>query len=269
MAITTKSVEAVIEDVEGSSDPGEFVVVLSTDATDRDGDRLFADEWEQPLPSRIQFNGDHNHKLEATVGSGVPALENGRLVVRGAYASTAYAQTVRTLHKEGHAPYASVAYREKRNQKSAKPTRELINGSFVVVPSNPQSVLLSSKSSDTLTEDDPIVQWLKTMREMSEIVTKITGEEKVDLPTGMPADGVAKHYLPEGFTADVEMDGEKSSQTLTIKDASGKVLLAHKFPAPEAPPAPAAANSAAEDEAKTFATLRAKAFGFESRHQFD
>lgn len=87
-----------------------------------------------------------------TVGSGVPRIdESGRLVVDGTYASTAHAQTTRSLVSEGHVDSVSVAFRNVGKGKSAK--RELVNGSFVVVPANPEAKVLSSKSALLLKED--------------------------------------------------------------------------------------------------------------------
>lgn len=154
MHIQTKSVQATIEDIESDSGPGEFEVVLATSDLDRDGDTLLGDEWELPLPQRIQFNTDHDHSVAATVGSAVPELVGDKIVCRGTYATTQHAQDTRQLVRDGHITHVSVAYREKRNQKSAKPVRELINGSFVVVPANTKAVVLESKSADIEVESD-------------------------------------------------------------------------------------------------------------------
>src|SRR5258708_36041189 len=112
MDIVTKRINGVIEDIETSSGPGEFMVRLTTHDLDRDGDELDGKDWELPLPNRIQFNTDHDHKVASTVGSAIPQLEVDDIVCRGTYASTDHAQTTRTLVKEGHVPHVSVAYRE-------------------------------------------------------------------------------------------------------------------------------------------------------------
>ena len=146
MDIKTKTVEATIEDVEGSSGPGEFVVALTTEDLDREGDELKGNEWQLPLPDHITFVNDHTHKVNSIVGSAIPTLEDGKVMCRGTYATTQNAQDTRQLVKGGHLPNVSVAFREKRDSKSGKVTRELINGSFVVVPANPNAKVLASKS---------------------------------------------------------------------------------------------------------------------------
>ena len=147
MNIRTKSVEASVSPVESENPNGEFDVILSTAALDRDGEKLFIDEWKTPLPDRITFDSDHGMSVATTVGSGVPSIEDGVLRVKGTFASTEHAQTVRTLVNEGHITKTSVAFRSQRDRKSGNVTRELLNGAFVAVPANEEAVVLSSKAA--------------------------------------------------------------------------------------------------------------------------
>lgn len=156
MDIITKAVNATIEDTSASADefPGTFLVELSNESLDRDGDTLKADEWETPLPERITFVNDHTHKMKSVVGSAAPELVGGKILCKGEWAATDDAQDTRKVIK--HVPYVSVAYREKRNQKAGTVSRELVNGSFVVVPANVGARVLASKSFDELDADTPI-----------------------------------------------------------------------------------------------------------------
>lgn len=156
MDIITKAVNATITDTSASADefPGTFEVELSNESLDRDGDSLKGDEWEMPLPERITFVNDHTHKMKSVVGSAVPTLVDGKILCKGDWAATDDAQDTRKVIP--HVPYVSVAYREKRNQKAGTVSRELVNGSFVVVPSNTKARVLSSKSFDELDDDTPI-----------------------------------------------------------------------------------------------------------------
>lgn len=128
--------------------PGAFEVVLSTPALDRDGDELAAEDWKMPLPEHITFDMDHGMSVATTVGSGVPTLEDGRLVVRGSYSSLPRAQEVRTLVKEGHIRTTSVAFMSEKESKGGKSrtVRELLNGAFVAIPANREAVVLSAKA---------------------------------------------------------------------------------------------------------------------------
>jgi hypothetical protein len=138
--------------------PGSFEVVLSTPAKDRDGDELAAEDWKQPLPDRITFDMDHGMSVEKTVGSGVPTIEGGKLIVRGSYSSLPRAQEVRTLVKEGHIRSTSVAFMSEKVTKDGKSRtqRELLNGAFVAIPSNREAVVLSAKSGARNSASDQV-----------------------------------------------------------------------------------------------------------------
>lgn len=147
MSIRTKSVEASVSPVDSDNPNGEFDVILSTEALDRDGEKLYVDEWKTPLPERITFDSDHGMSVATTVGSGVPTIEDGVLRVRGTFASTEHAQNVRTLVKEGHITRTSVAFRQQKDRKDGTVVRELLNGAFVAIPANDEAVVLSAKSA--------------------------------------------------------------------------------------------------------------------------
>jgi hypothetical protein len=151
MDVVTKRVDADVIPVESDNPNGEFKVILSTEALDRDGERLLIDEWKQPLPARIHIDGDHDHKIEKTVGSVVPRIEGNRLLGDGAYAPTPYAQLVRQIvndkYADGHAVSLSVTFAQRKNQKDAKPERELLKAAFVSLPSNTEAIVLSSKAA--------------------------------------------------------------------------------------------------------------------------
>lgn len=168
MDIRTKAVNATIEDTSVDADefPGTFVAELSNESLDRDGDTLKADEWELPLPQQITFVNDHTHKMASVVGSAKPELVDGKVICKGEWAATQNAQDTRKVIK--HVPYVSVAYREKRDRKAGTISRELINGSFVVVPSNTKAGVLASKSLDEI-DDDTLISDL-TVKQFRELL---------------------------------------------------------------------------------------------------
>jgi hypothetical protein len=114
---------------------------------DRDKENLWADEWKLPLPAKIHIDGDHGRSLDKTVGSAVPRLEGNRMVAKGTFAGTPYAQMVRQLVNEGHVNSLSVTYSESKNQKGEGVQRELLNAAFVAIPANPEAVVLASKNA--------------------------------------------------------------------------------------------------------------------------
>lgn len=138
---------ASVSTVESENPNGEFEVILSTEAKDRDNENLWADEWKQPLPERIHIDGDHGRSLDKTVGSAIPRLDGNRLVAKGTFASTPYAQMVRQLVNEGHINSLSVTYSESKSEKGEGVQRELLNAAFVAIPANPEAVVLASKNA--------------------------------------------------------------------------------------------------------------------------
>lgn len=140
-----------VEDADGDPN-GEFDVILSAPTLDRDGEVIDAKVFE-PLPDHITFDIDHGMSTATTVGSGTPEyLPDGRLRVKGTYSSIPRAQEVRTLVREGHIRTTSVAFmgavREEKDGVQHIVKAELLNGAFVPIPSNRESVVLSAKSYD-------------------------------------------------------------------------------------------------------------------------
>lgn len=153
---TLIKMKAAIAPVADETDPnGEFSVVLATPDKDREGESALHDEWKTPLPDHITFDSDHGMDVKSLVGSGTPTLTpDGQVLVKGTYAGTPHAQTVRQLVNEKHIRNVSVTFLSRKvNRKDAAGAtvkgveRELLNGSFVAVPANPNAVVLSSKSA--------------------------------------------------------------------------------------------------------------------------
>jgi hypothetical protein len=128
---------------------GSFSVILSTPTKDRDGEEVKADEWLLPLPKWITFDVDHGLSVEKTIGSGLPFLApDGSLRVFGTFSSSPLAQQTRALIVEGHIRSTSVTFLRKSIVLNGKTVtrRELLNGSFVAIPSNVEALVLSAKT---------------------------------------------------------------------------------------------------------------------------
>lgn len=149
MKLGMKTATAMIEPGtdDATSGTGTFHVILSTPDRDREGEELHTSEWEQPLPARIPFDVDHEMTVPSTVGSGVPTIESdGLLHVRGSYSALPRAQEVRQLVREGHIGATSVTFLTKRAPDGTI-KRELINGTFTPIPTNPKAVVLEGKGT--------------------------------------------------------------------------------------------------------------------------
>lgn len=152
MNVISKAVASITPGPDdASSEHGTFDVILSAQSKDRDGETLRSDEWKTPLPDHITFDIDHGMTVGSTVGSGKPFInDDGNLQVKGGYSSIPRAQEVRTLINEGHIRTTSVTFMTTKTAKSndGKAERELLNGSFVPIPSNRDTVVLASKALD-------------------------------------------------------------------------------------------------------------------------
>lgn len=144
----TKAIATISStDTDGDSPNGNFEAILSTPDLDRDQDVLAQDDWKTPLPARIHIDLDHEMSVAGTVGSAEPFFDSdGNMRIKGTYASTPRAQEVRTLVNEGHISTMSVAFMTDMGAKDGSPSRELLNGAFVAVPSNRGALVLSSKA---------------------------------------------------------------------------------------------------------------------------
>lgn len=242
--IVTKAT-ATVETVESDNPNGEFDVILSTNALDRDGDNLNPDEWKTPLPEHITFDSDHGMSVATTVGSGKPFInEQGQLQVRGTYASTPHAQNVRTLVNEGHIKTTSVAFMERKGKKDSKPERELLNGAFVAVPANAEAVVLSSKSiMSVLKAADTVTPAPEDMVQAAHDALVHLGAACACEPGTGATDGANKTY----------------QKTSTLEGGSPQETAEES--AAEAAEVDASAAEAAEESAESVA-LRARALAF-------
>jgi HK97 family phage prohead protease len=140
---------AEVKAAESENPNGEFEVVLSAETVDRDGEVIDKGAFE-PLPESIPFHAFHD--FHDPIGRAVPFYEDGVLKARGVFASTARAQEIRTLVSEGVIGHTSVGFMaaiRKDAEDAPHVTKgELLEGSFVSVPSNREAAVLMAKEFD-------------------------------------------------------------------------------------------------------------------------
>lgn len=127
---------------------GEFEIIMSTDSVDRDGESIVKGAF-NPLPESIPVHAFHD--FSDPVGRAVPTYdEQGRLVGRGFFASTPRAQEIRQLVADGVIGHTSVGFMaaEREDDKGVPEikTAELLEVSFVSVPSNRDAAILMAKA---------------------------------------------------------------------------------------------------------------------------
>lgn len=138
---------AEVKAAESDNPNGEFEVILSAQTVDRDGEVIDAKAFE-PLPDSIPFHAFHD--FHDPIGRAVPFYDGDVLKARGTFASTPRAQEIRTLVAEGVIGHTSVGFMaaERKDGDDAPHivSGELLEGSFVSVPSNREAAVLMAKS---------------------------------------------------------------------------------------------------------------------------
>jgi HK97 family phage prohead protease len=142
---------AEVKAAESESASGEFEIIMSTDAVDRDGESIIKGAFD-PLPASIPVHAFHD--FHDPVGRAVPSYnDKGQLVGRGFFASTPRAQEIRQLVADGVIGHTSVGFMAaERKSADGVPeiaSAELLEVSFVSVPSNREAAVLAVKEYDT------------------------------------------------------------------------------------------------------------------------
>lgn len=140
---------ADVKVAESDNPSGEFEVILSAETLDRDGEIIDAKAFD-PLPDSIPFHAFHD--FHDPIGRAAPYYDGDVLKARGVFASTDRAQEIRTLVTEGVIGHTSVGFMaavRKENEDTPHVTSgELLEGSFVSVPSNREAAVLAAKEFD-------------------------------------------------------------------------------------------------------------------------
>lgn len=135
---------------------GGFVAVASTGAVDRDGEVLQPGCF-NPLPASVPCHSGHRFDPDQLIGRGVPRYEGRVLMIDVQFASTPYAQELRTLVQEGVLRHMSVVFRVlKRELVDGIPTvtaAELLAVDLVTVPSNPEAEVLAVRAMSSATAE--------------------------------------------------------------------------------------------------------------------
>jgi HK97 family phage prohead protease len=138
----------LLAEVKTTGDEGEeFLAILSAPTLDRDKEIIDENAF-APLPESIPVHLYHD--FSNPVGRAVPFYDEGVLKVRGFFASTDRAQEARTLVREGVIGSMSVGFmdaaREVGEDGVTHITKgEILEGSFVSVPSNREAAVLMAK----------------------------------------------------------------------------------------------------------------------------
>lgn len=133
--------------VEGKKPVGEgtFEVIATNEAVDRDGEVLKVSGWNFSnfMKNPILLFGHNYWEMQTIIGA-VTEVEvvNGNVVARGVFARTPEGQLARQLYEDGILKTVSVGFIPLERQGNVITKAELLELSFVPVPSNPQALSL-------------------------------------------------------------------------------------------------------------------------------
>lgn len=126
--------------------PGTWEAVASMATLDRDGEIIDPGAF-APLPQDLPVHAFHD--FSDPVGRCVPRYDGGVLFVSGRFASTARAQEIREMVLDGTIGHMSVGFlaAKSRDVDGVRHVTkaELLEVSFVSVPSNREALVLSAK----------------------------------------------------------------------------------------------------------------------------
>lgn len=142
---------ATVKTLDPDDPVGSFEAVISAPTLDRDGEVIARGAF-NPLPADIPIHVDHAMNIENLVARAVPYYEGDLLKVRGRFTSTPKAQMVRGLVIDGTVSTMSVGFmgakREHRNEATVITKGELLEASFVSIPSNREARVLVARNWD-------------------------------------------------------------------------------------------------------------------------
>jgi HK97 family phage prohead protease len=161
--IETKGVQVLTADIKAQkADDGSYDITLSVPTQDRDGEVVDAGALKWLASGRMPIDVDHGMTVLTTVGSGIPVYDGDLLKLEDfRFASTPFAQDVKTLVDEGHVSKMSVAFLTAKREKDEKDglvhvrEAELLNAAIVAIPSNREADILVGKALASLAERLP------------------------------------------------------------------------------------------------------------------
>ena len=138
-------VRQLLDDTKAAEDTaaGTFEVIITTENLDRYQEVIKLDGWELDhyLKNPVVLWG-HDHQKPIGLATSVE-IADGKMVAKGKFAPTAFAQEIRQLYDAGIIKATSVGFIEKEREGNLITKAELLEFSFVSVPANPYALSLA------------------------------------------------------------------------------------------------------------------------------
>lgn len=177
----TKEIAEILEkqlagvDTKSLDEGGTFKVIATDETKDRDGDIITLDGWEiENYLKNPVILANHTYSIENIIGKATKIYaQNNQIIVEGVFSkSNPLGVLAQRLYKEGMLKTVSVGFIGKERQGEKITKKELLELSFVAVPSNPSAVSLDAKLYEEAiekglmikaTEDDEEIIQAKTI----------------------------------------------------------------------------------------------------------
>jgi HK97 family phage prohead protease len=199
---------------------GEFEVVATTEGVDRDGEVILVKGWDfknfmkNPV---VLFGHDYwSFPIGAVTDLRV---EEGKVIAKGVFARTDEGQKARTLYEDGILKTVSVGFIVKNRESNIITEAELLELSFVPVPSNPEAL-------DTQKRIKDFENMLTTRIKVEKSVVPFDETEKAGDIEWDAKDAAAK--VKEWATDDEgSLDLKKQAKAYTVVNDDEMKLLHH------------------------------------------
>ena len=205
---------AEVKTAESDNPNGEFEIIMSTDAVDRDGESILKGAFD-PLPESIPVHAFHD--FHDPVGRAFPSYnDKGQLVGRGFFAGTPRAQEIRQLVVDGVVDRTSVGFMG-AERKSAEGVPEIVSAellevSFVSVPSNREAAVLAVKAADAKAGS----------RNSSKDAERLQNIHDLAVENGAVCAGVTREATPAPETPS-EQDGKSPASEVVDRPSATRV----------------------------------------------
>lgn len=210
---------AEVKAVDAREPTGAFEAILSAPTLDRDGEVIDKGAF-APLPTSIPVHAFHD--FSDPIGRAEPYYENDVLKVRGIFASTPRAQEIRTLVTEGVIANMSVGFMSaERADKDGVPhiTRaEILEGSFVSIPSNREAAVLVAKEYAEKAG----------ARNSTSDAARLQDIHDLAVANGATCESKAADPAPDDADKEISTDPEKKAAAPAAADPPADVVTQHQ-----------------------------------------
>lgn len=149
LEIEKKDVQDVVSATKAATDTGTFEVIISTSDMDRHGEMIAQEGWDlENYRNNPVVLWAHDYKQLPVGVCDEVMLQDGKLVAKGRFAPTAFAQEVRQLYEAKMLFATSVGCMVYEAEGNTFTKQELLEFSFVPVPANPFALRLNEMGKD-------------------------------------------------------------------------------------------------------------------------